>query len=141
MRSPSPEGGVSIIWNMQIGSQASLPTKGAGLQSQSDSAEQVYVSVVDRELHKYGSGQTVQPGVVKEILEGSVERGAFRDVSIHRGSLPSQPREEPSASCQDSSLCFCSVPQAPGPSGCCWECRGSKNVVPSLLASHHLETC
>lgn len=94
---------MSIIWNMQIGSQASLPTKGAGLQGQSDNAEQVDVSVVDRELHKHGSGQAVQPGVVKEILEGSVGRGAFRGVSIHRGSLSSQPREEPNASCQDSS--------------------------------------
>ena len=129
---------MSIIWNMQIGSQASLPTKGAGLQGQSDNAEQVDVSVVDRELHKHGSGQAVQPGVVKEILEGSVGRGAFRGVSIHRGSLPSQPREEPNASCQDSSLCFSSVPQAPGPSGCSWECRVSKNLVPRLLASHHL---
>ena len=76
---------------------------GAGLQGQSDNAEQVDVSVVDRELHKHGSGQAVQPGVVKEILECSVGRGAFRGVSIHRGSLSSQPREEPNASCQDSS--------------------------------------
>ena len=59
---------------MHRDSQASLPTQGTGLQGQSDDAEQVDVGVVDRELHKRGSGQAVQPGVVKEVLESSVEK-------------------------------------------------------------------
>ena len=88
----------------QVGSQARLPTQGTGLQGQSDDAEQIDVGVVDRELHKHGSGQAVQPGVVKQVLENSVGRGVFRDISICSGSLPALPREKARASCGKFSL-------------------------------------
>lgn len=68
-----------------------MPTQGAGLQGQSDDAEQVDVGIVDSELHKHSSGQAVQPGVVKEILENSAGRRAFRSICSLSGSLSPQP--------------------------------------------------
>lgn len=76
-------------------SQARLPTQGASLQGQSDDAEQVHIGIVDSKLHKNSSGQAVQPGVVKEVLENSVGRGIFNDISIYSGSLPALPRRRP----------------------------------------------
>lgn len=64
-----------------------MPTQSAGLQGQSDDAEQVDIGVVDSEFHKHSSGQAIQPGVVKEILENSVGRRAFRTLCIGSGSF------------------------------------------------------
>lgn len=78
-----------------MGSQVRLPTQGACLQGQSDDAEQVNVGIVDGELHKNSSSQSVQPGIVKEVLENSVGKGLFRDISNYSGSLPPCPERRP----------------------------------------------
>lgn len=148
-------GGCLCSRTLQQCSQARLPTQGAGLQGQSDDAEQVDVGIVDSELHKHGSGQPVQPGVVKEILENSVGRGVFRGISIPRGSLPPQPREEAGLPVQTSPSASALLPgpqdlgAAPGsghsfPShgamswhtwflGC--KSRSSQSVIPRRAAS------
>lgn len=76
-----------------------MPTRGAGLQGQRDDAEQVDVGIVGSERHKHGCGQAVQPGTVKQVLENSVGRRAFRSISILSGSLPPPPWGGASASC------------------------------------------
>lgn len=59
-----------IFWNTADGLiHRQVPTQSAGLHGQGDDAEQVDVGVVDGELHKQDSGQTVQPGVVKEVVK------------------------------------------------------------------------
>lgn len=73
---PVPEAaGLSYVRDTSQGEdfQERWLTQGTILQGECDDAEQVDIGVVDSELHKHGSGQGVQPAVVKKILENPVE--------------------------------------------------------------------
>lgn len=64
------------------------PTQAAGLQHECDDAEEVDIGIVDGELHKHCSGQSVQPGVIKEILKNSVGKSNIWGISILWRPLP-----------------------------------------------------
>lgn len=79
-------------------------TQGTILQGERDDAEQVDIGVVDSELHKHGSGQRVQPAVVKEILENPVEEECLGVFFL--GRLPAwEPLYEAGAYCLNLLLC------------------------------------
>lgn len=109
---PAPEAaGLSYVRVTSHGEdfQERWLTQGTILQGERDDAEQVDIGVVDSELHKHGSGQGVQPAVVKEILENPVEEECLGVFFL--GRLPAQePLHKAGAYCLNLLLCSASRP-------------------------------